>query len=65
MAGRRKVEQENIRSLTRVSGGKSYAVSLPIAVVRKFRWGKRQKLELSIDMKRRHITISDWPRKKK
>jgi hypothetical protein len=35
-SGRRKSGDENIRSLTRTSGGKSYSISLPIAVVRAF-----------------------------
>ena len=60
MAGRRKREDENIRSLIRMSNGKSYALTLPIAVVREFGWEKRQKLELTVDAKRRRITISDW-----
>jgi len=60
MAGRRKVGDENVRSLTRTSGGKSYAVTLPVAIIRAFGWEKRQKLELSIDSKKKRITISDW-----
>ncbi|MFA6279150.1 MAG: hypothetical protein WCS97_03160 [Candidatus Paceibacterota bacterium] len=63
MAGRRKREEENVRSLIRMSNGKSYAVTLPINVIREFGWEKRQKLELTIDAKRRRITISDWPKK--
>ena len=63
MAGRRKVGDENVRSLTRTSGGKSYAITLPVAVIREFGWEKRQKLELSIDSKKKRITISDWPKK--
>jgi bifunctional DNA-binding transcriptional regulator/antitoxin component of YhaV-PrlF toxin-antitoxin module len=63
MAGRRKREDENIRSLIRMSNGKSYALTLPIAVVREFGWEKRQKLELTIDSKKKRITISDWPKK--
>ncbi|MHB8913820.1 MAG: AbrB/MazE/SpoVT family DNA-binding domain-containing protein [Minisyncoccota bacterium] len=59
-AGRRKREDENIRSLIRMSNGKSYAVTLPIAVVREFGWEKRQKLELTVDAKKKRITISDW-----
>ena len=63
MAGRRKREDENIRSLIRMSNGKSYALTLPINVIRDFGWEKRQKLELTIDAKRRRFTISDWPKK--
>ena len=60
MKGRRKAGEENVRSLIRTSGGKSYAISLPIEVIRAFRWEKKQKLELSVDAKRKRITISDW-----
>ncbi|HVX90402.1 MAG TPA: hypothetical protein VHC20_02070 [Candidatus Paceibacterota bacterium] len=63
MAGRRKEGQELIRSLVKTSGGRSYSISIPIEVIRAFRWEKRQKLELSIDPKRKTITISDWPKK--
>ena len=48
------------RSLVKTSGGKSYAISIPIEVIRAFRWERRQKLELSVDSKRKTITISDW-----
>ena len=61
--GRRKIGEENIRSLTRTSGGKSYAITLPVAVIRAFRWEKRQKLELTVDAKKKRITISDWPKR--
>lgn len=64
MAGRRKKEEENVRSLIRMSNGKSYALTLPIAVVREFGWEKRQKLDLTIDSKKKRITISDWPKEK-
>lgn len=60
----RKDGQQNVRSLTKTGGGRSYTVSLPAAIVREFHWQERQKLELTFDRKRRRITISDWPRKK-
>ena len=60
MKGRRRAGEENVRSLIRTSGGKSYAISLPIEVIRAFRWEKKQKLELSIDSRRKQITIRDW-----
>lgn len=62
-SGRRKAGQENVRSLVRTSGGKSYAITLPREVIRAFGWERRQKLELTVDEKRKRITISDWPRK--
>jgi bifunctional DNA-binding transcriptional regulator/antitoxin component of YhaV-PrlF toxin-antitoxin module len=60
MAGRRKAGEENVRSLGRSSNGRSYSITLPIEVIRAFGWEKRQKLELSIDLKRKRITIKDW-----
>jgi hypothetical protein len=64
MAGRRKAGEENVRSLIRTSGGRSYAVTLPIEIVRLFGWEKRQKLEFSFDLSRKRVIISDWPKKK-
>ena len=48
MKGRRKAGNELVRSLTRAAGGTSYSLTLPIDVVRKFGWEKRQKLELVV-----------------
>jgi bifunctional DNA-binding transcriptional regulator/antitoxin component of YhaV-PrlF toxin-antitoxin module len=60
MAGRRKNTDDNVRSLTKVSGGRSYAITLPIAVVKEFGWKERQKIVLKIDAKRRTILLTDW-----
>ncbi|PIR83102.1 hypothetical protein COU19_02300 [Candidatus Kaiserbacteria bacterium CG10_big_fil_rev_8_21_14_0_10_56_12] len=60
MTGRRKSGQENIRSLTKTGGGRSYTVSLPAAVVREFGWRERQKLTLVVHHKNRTILIKDW-----
>lgn len=60
MPGRRKVGKENIRSLTKVSSGKSYAITLPMAMVKTLHWKERQKLELSFDAKKKVITVRDW-----
>ncbi len=51
-----------IRKLRKVSTH-SYAVVIPKEVVRKFRWQERQKLSLNVRGKK--ITISDWDKKKK
>lgn len=56
---RRKSSKRNIRKLTKV-GGKSYAVTLPIEVIRAFGWKERQKLILKINKKNKTITIKDW-----
>lgn len=58
--GRRQEGLENVRSLIRTSGGASYAITLPRAVIRQFRWEKRQKLELAVDLRRKTILIKDW-----
>lgn len=60
MTGRRRAEDENIRSLSKLSGGRSYGISLPKAVIREFGWKERQKLQLSINKRSKSITIKDW-----
>lgn len=59
-AGRRKVEEENVRSLTKTGDDKSYTISLPIEAIRAFRWKEHQKLVLSVDKKSKTILIRDW-----
>ena len=44
---RNKLEEENIRSLTKV-GGSSYAVTIPRGFIRKLKWKERQKLEVKL-----------------
>ncbi len=57
---RRAIEDENVRSLIKVSDGKSYAITLPIDVIRRWRWKNHQKVELTIDEKKKRIIIEDW-----
>ena len=55
---RRKIEDHNIRSLTKQAGGSSYAVTLPIDIVRELGWKSKQKLVV-----KRYgdgIIIKDW-----
>ena len=56
---RRKIKEKNIRKITKV-GKKSYAVTLPIDIIRKWRWREKQKVDLKINEKNKTITISDW-----
>jgi len=56
---RRKISKRNIRKITKV-GGRSYAITLPIEVIRSFKWKERQKVILKINKKRKTITIKDW-----
>ena len=57
---RRRREDYGVRSLNKISNGKSYSITLPVEVIRKFRWQKKQKLQLKIDEKRKRIIIEDW-----
>jgi len=57
---RRKREEYTVRSLNKISNGKSYSITLPVEVIRRFRWQKRQKLQLKIDNRKKKITIEDW-----
>jgi len=56
---RRKMSNRNIRKITKV-GGRSYAITLPIEIVRSFKWKEKQKVVLKINKKRKTITIKDW-----
>ena len=48
------------RKITKVSSGTSYSITLPIEVVRNWKWKERQKLVLEIDEKNKRIIIKDW-----
>lgn len=63
MKTRRKLENRNIRKLTKMAGGSSYGITLPIDVIREFKWRERQKLQLKIDKKKKRIMIEDWKKK--
>jgi len=56
--GRRKVESHNIRKITKVAGGDSFAVILPIEMVRKLRWKEKQRVVVILEGKK--IIITDW-----
>ena len=55
---RRKTEENHIRNLTKVSGGSSYAVTIPMEYIRKLKWRGKQKLEVKLYQDR--IIIRDW-----
>ena len=55
---RRKLEQTNIRSLTKVASGSSYAITIPIEYIRKLKWKEKQKVEVKLYQDR--IIIRDW-----
>ncbi len=55
---RKKLEERNIRKLTRTGGGKSISVTLPIDMVRELKWRDRQKVVVTKHGK--GLIIEDW-----
>ena len=55
---RRKIEDRNIRSLTKMSGGTSYGITIPMEYIRKLGWRSKQKLEVRMYGDR--IIVRDW-----
>jgi len=60
MKTRRRLSEKNIRKITKIAGGTSYAITLPIDVVRRWGWKEKQKVELEIDEKKKVIKVKDW-----
>ena len=58
---RRKIEESHIRSLTKVSSGTSYAITIPMEYIRKLKWRAKQKLDVKLYQDR--IIVSDWKHK--
>ena len=54
----RKTDETKIRSLTKIAGGSSYAVTIPIDFIRTLKWRGKQKLE--VKLYRDRIIIRDW-----
>ncbi len=55
---RRKTGEEHIRTLTKLAGGGSYGITLPMEYVKKLGWRSKQKLEVKIYGDR--LVIKDW-----
>ncbi|MFW5877759.1 MAG: AbrB/MazE/SpoVT family DNA-binding domain-containing protein [bacterium] len=55
---RRKIDERNIRSLTKMSGGTSYGITIPMEFIRKLGWRSKQKLEVRMYSDR--IVVRDW-----
>ncbi len=60
MKTRRKIEEHFIRKITKTSSGTSYGVTLPIEIVRKWKWREKQKVVLEVDDEKKTILIRDW-----
>lgn len=57
--GRRETGDEHIRKLTKVgSGSGSYAVTLPMRIVKNLGWQEKQKVVVTQEGKK--IIIEDW-----
>lgn len=54
----RKTDTGQVRNLTKIAGGTSYAVTIPIGYIRKMKWRSKQKLEIKLYKDR--IIIRDW-----
>lgn len=54
----KKNDDHKVRSLTKIAGGSSYAVTIPIEYIRGLKWRGKQKLEVKRYQDR--IIIRDW-----
>ena len=57
---RKELEKLHVRALTKIAGGTSYSVTLPIDAIRRFKWKGRQKLVVEVDEKRNRLIIKEW-----
>ncbi|HDY73069.1 MAG TPA: hypothetical protein ENH86_00655 [Candidatus Jorgensenbacteria bacterium] len=55
---RRKLSEKNIRKLTRMGGGRSMGLTLPIEILHKLKWRERQKIVVRQSGKK--IILEDW-----
>jgi antitoxin component of MazEF toxin-antitoxin module len=58
MSSQTKLKDKNIRKLTRMGGGRSIGLTLPIEIVNKLKWRERQKVRVKLSGKK--IIIEDW-----
>lgn len=54
---RRKLEDKNIRKI--IKNGDSYAITIPIEIIRKRNWREKQKVVIRESGQK--IIIEDWP----
>lgn len=54
----RKIEERNIRKITKMAGGASFGITLPIEMFRALGWRERQKVV--VKKKGSSLVISDW-----
>lgn len=54
-----KQADRNIRTLTKLAGGRSYAITLPIETLRAFDWEVHQKLKLTADQNTKRVIVEE------
>lgn len=54
---RRSLDERHIRNLTKIAGGRSYGITIPLEYIKKLDWEARQKLE--VILKKDHIIIRE------
>jgi len=55
---RRKLDERNIRKLSKVGRGRTMSVTLPIELVRELKWREKQKVVVT--KKGSKLIIEDW-----
>jgi len=60
--GQRKIENRNIRKLSKTGGGRSICLTLPIEYIRTLGWRDNQKVVAKLSGQK--IVIEDWKPKK-
>jgi len=55
---RRKLKEKNIRKMTRMGGGRSMGLTLPIEMLRELKWRERQKIKVRKSGSK--IILEDW-----
>ena len=58
MKTKRKLGENNIRKITKMGGGASYGITIPIEMMRVLSWKERQKVV--VKMERKKLIIKDW-----
>lgn len=61
MQTRRKLEERNIRKITKMAGGASYGITIPIEMMRSLKWKEKQKVV--VKRVKGGITIRDWKKR--
>ncbi|MEX0930217.1 MAG: AbrB/MazE/SpoVT family DNA-binding domain-containing protein [Candidatus Paceibacterota bacterium] len=53
------LDERNIRKLFK-TGETTYAITLPIEIIRKFKWQENQKITISVDEDGKRLILEDW-----